>query len=207
MNAPDTLIIDSAHLQVWTANADYDYGREAAQASQTLLDQLWMVFMGWLDKLTSGVFDGVSDEVWTVVGVVAVVALVVFLLVRYPQLLGRHNQRLEEAEETADTIYGVDFEASIRRAVAARDWREAVRLTYLHALRRLHDGGLIDWQPYKTPTQYTREVTTAEFRTFTNHFLRIRYGGFEATEELLDTMQSLFETITRSMTGQKGGEA
>ena len=33
------------------------------------------------------------------------------------------------------------------------------------------------------------------FRQLTNHFLRVRYGNFEATEELFRIMQTLQEEI------------
>lgn len=80
------------------------------------------------------------------------------------------------------------------------DYREAVRLLYLQTLKRLSDEKRIDWQPYKTPTQYINEVRIPVFRQLTNHFLRVRYGNFEATEELFNSMKSLQEEI-----GKGGG--
>ena len=78
--------------------------------------------------------------------------------------------------------------------------REAVRLLYLQTLKRLSDEKRIDWQPYKTPTQYINEVRMPVFRQLTNHFLRVRYGNFEGTEELFNSMKSLQEEI-----GKGGG--
>ena len=63
----------------------------------------------------------------------------------------------------------------------------------------IHDAERIDWQLYKTPTQYIYEVRLPAFRQMTNHFLRVRYGNFEATEELFREMQALQEEI------EKGG--
>ena len=83
-----------------------------------------------------------------------------------------------------DTIYGVDFAERIADALARTDYREAVRLLYLQTLKQLSDGKRIDWQLYKTPTQYIYEVRLPAFRQMTNHFLRVRYGNFEATETL-----------------------
>ena len=77
---------------------------------------------------------------------------------------------------------------------------KAVRLLYLQTLKRLSDEKRIDWQPYKTPTQYINEVRIPVFRQLTNHFLRVRYGNFEATEELFNSMKSLQEEI-----GKGGG--
>ena len=103
------------------------------------------------------------------------------------------NKLPYEVEE--DTIYGVDFSGGIADALFRSDYREAVRLLYLQTLKRLSDEKRIDWQPYKTPTQYINEVRMPVFRQLTNHFLRVRYGNFEATEELFNSMKSLQEEI------------
>lgn len=103
------------------------------------------------------------------------------------------NKLPYEVEE--DTIYGVDFSGGIADALSRSDYREAVRLLYLQTLKRLSDEKRIDWQPYKTPTQYINEVRMPVFRQLTNHFLRVRYGNFEATEELFNSMKSLQEEI------------
>ena len=59
------------------------------------------------------------------------------------------------------------------------------------------DEKRIDWQLYKTPTQYVYEVRMPAFRQLTNHFLRVRYGNFEATEALFHVMQSLQEEVKK----------
>ena len=80
-------------------------------------------------------------------------------------------------------------------------YREAVRLLYLQTLKQLSDGKRIDWQLYKTPTQYIYEVRLPAFRQMTNHFLRVRYGNFEATETLFHAMRDLQKEV------EKGGAA
>ena len=74
-----------------------------------------------------------------------------------------------------------------------------MRLLYLQTLKRLDEEGRIDWQLYKTPTQYIYEVKSPAFRQLTHHFLRVRYGNFEADETLFRTMRSLQDEV------QKGG--
>jgi hypothetical protein len=90
-----------------------------------------------------------------------------------------------------DTIYGVDFALKIASSLSRHDYREAIRLLYLQTLKQLSDEKRIDWQLYKTPTQYIYEVRMPAFQRLTHHFLRVRYGNFEATEELFQTMLSL----------------
>lgn len=216
----DTLRLDSVRWAAWTANSDYDYGREVAQSNRTVLEQLGEVVQDWFDMVIGDTLDGISSEGWWVIALVCFLAVMLIVAKRYPELIGRKNRQLVEgATEVEDTIYRDHFDRDIQQAASAGNWREACRLTYLHALRLLHDAGRIAWRPYKTPTQYTREVTTADFRTLTNHFIRIRYGGFGATRELFDAMQGLFTSVVSTETAapeaaastkeptEKGGEA
>lgn len=100
-----------------------------------------------------------------------------------------------------DTIYGIDFEKEISTAMLRNEYREAVRLLYLQTLKQLSDAEKIDWQPYKTPTEYTYELKPnalrTPFRELTNRFLRVRYGNFEATEALFHEMQTLQREIVK----------
>lgn len=93
------------------------------------------------------------------------------------------------------------FAERIADALARTDYREAVRLLYLQTLKQLSDGKRMDWQLYKTPTQYIYEVRLPAFRQMTNHFLRVRYGNFEATETLFHAMRDLQKEV------EKGGAA
>lgn len=203
MMTTDTLQMDSARWAVWTTDPDYDFGRELAQTDRTLLDQLAEAFQRWMASLFNETLSGVGEEAWWAFAVIALIAILLMLAITRPELFGRKNKQLDDVEDDAeDTIYRDHFDRDIRQAAEAKNWRQACRLTYLHALRLLHDSGRIAWLPYKTPTQYTREVTTADFRTLTRHFMRIRYGGFAATEDLFQTMQTLFASVTAAPEGQ-----
>lgn len=121
--------------------------------------------------------------------------IVWFVYRKRPELfMVSHKNALPYTVEE-DTIYGVDFPGGIAEALSRQNYREAVRLLYLQTLKQLSDAERIDWQLYKTPTQYINEVRLPAFRQLTNHFLRVRYGNFEATEELFRTMQTLQEEI------------
>lgn len=72
----------------------------------------------------------------------------------------------------------------------------------------LSDHQLIDWQPFKTPTQYAHEWKNRDFRQITNLFIRVRYGGFEATEEMLKDIHICKMSVDNSVSNlksEKGG--
>jgi hypothetical protein len=103
-------------------------------------------------------------------------------------------------EVQEDTIYGVDFKGDIAKAVQAQDYRMAVRLVYLQTLWHLQNAELINWQPSKTPVEYMRQVNKSDFTAMSQHFIRVRYGNFEATQALFEEMLSLQLSVTQQLT-------
>lgn len=217
----DTLTIDTAAISAWRSNSDYDYERELTRSGETVWDRL----SEWINNALKEIFGNSSpngfdwNTVFIIAGIVLLIALIAFIIIRKPKLFYRNRKTKTDYAVTGDTIYGIDFDTEIDKAVARSDWREAVRLTYLKLLRSLSDNKLIDWQIFKTPTQYTNEFRNDRFRQLTNIFLRIRYGGIEATEDDYTTVKSLAGSVMKSTdgnlvntqqdadNGQKGGES
>lgn len=199
MNPVDTLVCDTQHLATWHGDASYDYGRELAMQPPGIMD--WI--LGRLKEWFNALFDNQlsSDMIHLLVvciGFLVIAAVGWFLYKKRPDLFGRRAAEAPlgyEVEE--DTIYGIDFERRIAEAVGQTDYREASRLCYLATLKALSDSGRIDWQLFKTPTQYTTEVASTDFRELTTHFLRVRYGNFEATEALFLRMSTLRGAVER----------
>lgn len=208
----DTLVLDTLQTAAWRSNSDFDYGRELALHEPGMLEQMWeSVRQAWANLFTDTLGGGFSEQTWLFITFLLVAAVLSSMAIRHGGFFAR--RRTEDAldyEVTEDTIYGIDFLQSISRAVADSRWSEAVRLAYLQVLRRLSDVGWIAWRPSKTPTQYTREVTTTDFRALTAHFLRVRYGGFAATEEVWHEVERLAQAVTATLPAaeaEKGGES
>lgn len=199
----DTLQLDSAQLAVFQHDARYDYDRELVGGSQNLIEWLMSVISDWIEETFNVLVD--NDVVYyslIVLGGVLVLFIAWLVWKKNPRLfLRKEDDEGLDYEVQEDTIYGVDFEADIREAMSRQDYRQAVRLLYLQTLKQLSDGGYIDWKPSKTPSQYAREYRHAAFAELSGHFIRVRYGNFEATEELFQEMKRLQQSIA-----QKGGE-
>ena len=208
----DTLHIDAAMLEAWRDNSAYDYNRELVQSEFSLRE--------WLMEQIRDFFDNIFDSqaysenetlIWTIASIVLLTIVGYFVSKYRTKLFGWRSESAKvDYKVTEDTIYGIDFDAAIGRAMESENYREALRLVYLQTLKRLTDDGCIDWQPYKTPTQYVGELPTKEFRELSHHFLRVRYGGFDADRNLVERMQHLQADIInqRSQSDErKGGEA
>ena len=123
-----------------------------------------------------------------------ILGLLLFIAIHY---FGRNKKKVVSTfipEE--DTIYGVDFQASLAETEAQNNYYQCIRLRYLWLLRKLHDRNKIYWAPQKTPEEYTYEYSKPELKEATNEFLKVRYGNYEATEEGYEKMKTLFDTLT-----------
>lgn len=197
----DTLVCDTVRVAFWQSNPAYDYNRELITPEIDVFGWLSMQ----LSKLLRAIFGSRFAEEYSgiILVVIAILILLLILWFVYKNVLsfyaftqGPVNYSVHE-----DTIYGVDFDSKIKRAMERKDYRESIRLLYLQTLKLLSDEGRIDWQPYKTPTEYIYEVKQealrSSFRRLTNGFLRVRYGNFAASEPLFEELLSLQTEIRK----------
>lgn len=197
----DTLAIDSVLTGRWRAQQDFDYTRELADGGTSFADWLKSLLSEWLNDMFGTAWENDYAQ-WALAAVgVVVVGFIVWYAWRYHRGLFRGQESGQQASEaTEDTIYGIDFDVAINEAAGRADYREAVRLVYLRTLKVLSDRGQIDWQPWKTPSQYVGELTApgdvASFRSLTSHFLRVRYGNFPATRALYDEVAALGKEVS-----------
>lgn len=188
----DTLICDTAQVAAWQSDSAYAYNRELIAPDINLLRWLSEQFGEVLGKIFgNSLVSEYSDLILIGTAILILVLLLWFVYKKRPELFMRSGKDTLPYAVAEDTIYGIDFEDGMAKALSGGDYREAVRLLYLQTLKLLSDRKRIDWQLYKTPTQYINEVRLPAFRQLTNHFLRVRYGNFEATEELFRVMQTL----------------
>lgn len=192
----DTLVCDTARLAYWQTNPLYDYNRELLAPDINIFRWLAMQMEKLLGKLFGTKFaQEYSGVVLVCIAILILLLLLWFIYKKRPELFMRSRRNKLAYAVHEDTIYGVDFRQEIDRALARKDYREAVRLLYLQTLKQLSDGGQIDWQLYKTPTEYMYELKPESlrppFRELTHLFLRVRYGNFEATAALFEEMKAL----------------
>ena len=202
LSPADTLVCDTAQVAAWQSDSVYAYNRELIAPDVNILEWISRWFGEVLERLFgNSLVSEHSDSVLVSIAILILLGIAWFVYKKRPELFVRSGKSALPYEVAEDTIYGVDFEGGITDALTRRDYREAVRLLYLQTLKQLSDRGRIDWQLYKTPTQYIDEVRVPAFRQLTHHFLKVRYGNFEATEALFHTMQALQEEVG------KGGKA
>lgn len=209
LHPADTIRYNTAKIAEYQADARYDYNSQLQMSDVGLTD----IIRQWLAHILRRLLRNAADETiysltgWILIGlIVLIIALVVyFIWKKHPSLFTREKKMPGlpyDVEE--ENIYGVDFEKELSEALASNDFRSAVRIIYLQTLRFLADKEWIDWRIFKTPTEYLYElkpvVLRPAFRDFTNRFLQVRYGNYQATPELFAAMRELQRQI------REGGE-
>jgi len=112
--------------------------------------------------------------------------LVQLLTGRKSAPIARRSHRSLDRALAKEGIEHIDLGAWLRRALAAGQYREAVRVHYLIALQELAGRGAVTWSPEKTNRAYVAELgglAAAEpFAAFTDLFDHVVYGSRSATE-------------------------
>lgn len=193
----DTLQLNTELLTALQQAPQYDYDSELVGGGESLFEWLRRVLIEWVNEHFNMMLeDDVANYILIGIGAVVVLFLVWLYWRLRPKLFVRGGNGDEMAYDVQeDTIYGVDFDAEIAKALQSGDYRQGVRLVYLQTLWQLQNAQRIDWQPSKTPAQYMRQVNHPDFTTMTHHFIQVRYGNFEATKELFDEMQALQSSL------------
>jgi hypothetical protein len=153
---------------------------------------LWERFWSWLGRLVERLLSTPGGkQTWKYGWYAAIVAVLVFAVLKFLQVdltgaFGRSRRRTGlDYDVLEEDIHGVDFPARLAEAEAAGNYRLAVRLGYLEALKYLSDANLLHWEPNKTNHAYLHELPAGPlreaFRVATRQFEYVWYGELPLT--------------------------
>jgi hypothetical protein len=103
-----------------------------------------------------------------------------------------------------EDIHEINFEEKITKLVDQKNYKEAIRLSYLRILKQLTDKELIVWKVDKTNLDYVDEIEDNEmkvaFEKTSVLFEYIWYGEFELVESIFNDAFSEFNKLTKKLT-------
>lgn len=199
--------VDPDEIESYLSDPDYDYSG-SVQPATNLIDR----FLMWLYS----VFDDMFGN--RVVGEILPYALILLaiVLVAYALTRGENSRRLFRAaakskgleyEEAIEDISTLNFDQLIAEAVAAKEYRRAIRFQYLKVLRALTDRGMIEWRQEKTNSDYLRELEREdlrpEFRRINWLFDYVWYGGFDVSQQEYRQMEGSFARFSAMIAGER----
>ena len=202
----DTLTYDLDKIARYQADPRYDYNSQLLPADtgwwDAIVRRISSLLRRLFHQLDSDAAQTVSTWLLVLLFVLLLAAVFFFIWKKRPGLFLR-DKKLKDPYDviTEADLYATDFDRALADALAQSDYRAAVRLLYLQTLRTAADREWVDWQIFKTPTEYALELRPqslrSPFRNLTNAFLRIRYGNYRATPELFERMRSLQQQILK----------
>lgn len=109
----------------------------------------------------------------------------------------------EEDEVRTDDIFAIPYQKEIDKAIAAGNYRLAVRLLFLRLLRRMTEKEIIRYTPDRTNFDYLLQVQQtpwyAPFFRLTRHYEYVWYGLFEIDRGKFDAIKDDFTNLERQL--------
>lgn len=181
-----------------------EYSRESAfkyddTPAENWWDRFWKWFWGLLNGILSNKYSG-SFLKYTIIAVLsAMVIFVAFKLLGldFKMILGKSKPIAIPFSESLENIHEINFNEQIQQAISNGNYRLAVRLCYLSALKTLNDQSIIHWQPEKTNQAYIAEIEDPslknQFSQLTTQFEFIWYGEFFIDKENFAPIKNSFD--------------
>lgn len=205
---------DSQRLERYRNNPDYQYDRAVAQPPEPPKEKKRVKERRVEYSSPSMVSSGAGlAMVFKILFWILIIGAVIFFLIqvlkiRVKGLIKKKSDEAVEIEEVIDIedIQNMEFEDPIKQAIDAGQFRKAVRLLYLKALRQLQDRSMIEWTKEKTNRQYLREIRSREvkpvFQDITFIFEYIWYGEFPVDRDHFNTAYTTFLTFDQTLRKQ-----
>jgi Domain of unknown function (DUF4129) len=184
---------------------DYQYTVQESQVIDTWWKRLLRRFFNWFGNLFTGVG---NPTFWKTAAYVFIASVVVYVTLKlmgvdFTGLYRKKNNNEIPYETLGENIHAIDFGDSIAEAVAQKNYRLAVRLYYLKALKELTDREMIDWRINKTNRSYVYELNSPtlrpDFERITLQFEYAWYGDFPVDETQFINIKNQFLTFSDSV--------
>ncbi len=204
--------ISDAQMERYANDADFDYTETKNE------NNAWNRFTAWLGNLFLKLFEwifGAEKAVGMLAGFLRIVpylllGVLLFILIKF--FLKVNANAMKRSEHGTDNVIlseeerilkNEDIWALVQKALAAADYRLAIRYYYLLILQKMSSKELIDWQPQKTNDDYLRELKADRhqkpFRTITRLYDYIWYGSFSLNEEKYRKAEKAFSTLHKNL--------
>lgn len=158
--------------------------------------------------LPRGDFSGVAKGIiWVLIIAAAIFVIFQLFKINFKGLLKKKSDKAKVGKEVEipveEDIHKMEFEDLVQTAVNAGNFRLAVRLLYLRALRQLSEQGMIQWKPDKTNHDYIRELKDKSLRQgfsdITLIFEYIWYGEFPVNRDDFNLARASFVQFEQSL--------
>lgn len=197
---------DGQKLEDYRSDSDFQY-ELAKPEEEGALARLWTRIQNWFLRILGS---GTASTIWDIAWRVGVVAAFVYFIIKLfgvevTTLFKPNKVNKLDYEVNEEQLHNINFEEEISKALGEKQWRFAIRLIYLNALKLMGDSGLLKVKKGKTNRDYLYEISgknvEKDFERLSFIFDYTWYGHFEANDAIAAEAQDHFSNIE----GVKGG--
>ncbi len=197
---------DPTIIEQFKLDDDFIYGMPP-EARQSFLKTLFRRVFDWLVMIL-----GNRGIAWFVFGILIIIGAVgigfaiygIFGIGKTIPVYGSEKEGLDYSVND-ENIHEINFGEEIESSVNQKDYRKAIRLLYLSALKLLSDKQIIDWQPAKTNHDYLYEIQSKDFQKYFSKlsyfFENVWYGDYQADLMQYKEMNQTFSGLKENLKG------
>lgn len=159
----------------------------------------------WMQSIGAWVLENIRffrNLFYLLLGALLLAVIVLFIRKNDISLFRRSHQQQEAAEIFAEQGRQ-NYDALAKAAIAAGNWREAVRMRYLHSLQLLEAKQLIAPGKDKTNMDYLRELASTAwhkpFARLTLHYEYVWYGQQPLNNGQFSQLDEQFSAFKKSL--------
>ncbi|MBL4669853.1 MAG: hypothetical protein JKY30_11405 [Flavobacteriales bacterium] len=197
--------IEAYKIQEYQADRDFLYDRVPPPA-----EDWWEAFKRISWEWFSTMFDqsGISFA-WDYLKWVLLAAVIIFVVLKIfkTSLRGLFQSKsgtnkVHFITEDED-IHEIPFDEKITAATAQKNYKEAIRLSFLKILKQLTDKDIIEWKVDKTNLDYLSEIKEeglkGSFKNTSVLFEYVWYGEFKLEEITFNETISEFKALSKKL--------
>ncbi len=203
---------DTDKLKDYRNNSDFNYTEY--QRETTIIERIWYWLKRMLQRFLTWIFGakkalGIVAVIFRILPyLILIIALFflikLFLKINFNELISGKTTTAEVTlTEDEEIIKNKDIQQLIKKAIAQKNYRLAVRYYYLLVLQKLQENNLIEWEPQKTNEDYIVEIQNkkiiSKFKEVTYLYDFVWYGNFEINELEFDKVAINFEKLTTNI--------
>lgn len=197
--------INEKKLREYSLDKEFNYNEDGGTVSPSWWERFWAWVWSWFKDAKSSV--SASAGFWKYFFIALGVAAIIFMIVKLTGMdittlfTGKSKVTEVPYTESLENIHEISFDEEIEKAIENHNFRLAVRLLYLKALKKLSDTGRIKWEPEKTNIAYVNElkhpVQKQLFSLLTYEFEYVWYGSFDVDNRAFEKIRASFTDFYR----------
>jgi hypothetical protein len=207
VNEVSVRTIDSDKLNKYKNDPDFQYDK-TVQYELTI----WERIIEWIKSLLRTIFftDEYSDLADAILYIVMGITVITIILIIYRTEI--RNLFFKDVKysltylESGENIHEINFEEMIEKQLYEKNYRFALRLTYLKLLKVLDSKGFIKWRNDKTNRELIGQIKHKDLndsvKMLTVEFENVWYGGFDIDEMKYKHCASAYSEISEMVKQQ-----